>query len=95
MDLPGHEDRWDTHFFRQIGLEDLLENDAQIIGCEIRPDGVSRSVTVWTPKRSGRSGLIPGTPVATSIIDAHAGGIGVGCRRCHRRTTTDFKHRWR
>lgn len=72
----GHEDRWDTHFFRQIGLEDLLENDAQIIGREIRPMGepVGNGLT---PNAAADLGLIPGTPVATSIIDAHAGGIGV------------------
>ena len=54
----GHEDRWDTHFFRQIGPEDLLENDAQIIGREIRPMGepVGNGLT---PNAAADLGLIP------------------------------------
>lgn len=70
---------WNAAYFKSIGLEDLLQNNASKIGQEVLDPG--------TPVGSGlnenaakKLGLQPGTKVATSIIDAHAGGVGLmGC----------------
>ena len=35
----GHEDKWDDSYFRQIGLEDLLEHDAAKIGRYVKTMG--------------------------------------------------------
>ncbi len=72
----GHEGKWDKSFFNQIGLEDLLASNAKVIGERILPMGqpVGDGLTAHA---ASDLGLIPGTAVATSIIDAHAGGIGV------------------
>lgn len=71
----GHEDRWDSSYFRQIGLEELASEDYARIGQTIVAPG--------TPLGNGLSdaaakalGLRPGTPVGAGLIDAHAGGIG-------------------
>lgn len=72
----GHENRWDKYFLERIGLKELLSNNAKLIGKNIKPMGepVGNGLT---PHAARDLGLIAGTPVATSIIDAHAGGIGV------------------
>ncbi|XP_061389589.1 FGGY carbohydrate kinase domain-containing protein [Musca vetustissima] len=72
--------QWNREFFHQIGLDDLLENDAEIIGSIVKEPG--------TPVGKGLSeqaatelNLLPGTVVGTSLIDAHAGALGMfGCR---------------
>jgi len=82
---------WDRSYFEDIGLGDLSENDWSRIGNEIiepgRPCGCG-----LTEKAAIEMGLNIGTPVATSLIDAHAGGlgmIGVGLKN----QATDFKNR--
>jgi FGGY-family pentulose kinase len=72
----GHEARWDEDYFRRIGLGALADEGFARIGTAMQEMG--------TPVAGGLSaaaaaelGLSPGTPVATSVIDAHAGGIGV------------------
>ncbi|PSU55495.1 ribulokinase, partial [Photobacterium aphoticum] len=64
----GHEGKWDKSFFERIGLEDLLENNAQSIGDRILPMGqpVGNGLT---PHAADDLGLMPGTAVGTSIID--------------------------
>lgn len=66
---------WQDDFFSQIGLQDLVSNYAQI-GSIIRPVGepVANGVT---EEASSQLHLPIGTAVAVSIIDAHAGGIGI------------------
>ncbi len=71
-DLSG----WDDSFFKIIGLGDLVDEGYERIGQRVRPMG--------EPVGNGLSdiaanelGLNPGTPVGVSIIDAHAGGIGM------------------
>jgi FGGY-family pentulose kinase len=70
----GHERRWDLDFLEAIGLEELNEDIARIgakvgeIGAPIG-HGLLRSA-------ADDLGLLPGTPVGLSAIDAHAGGIG-------------------
>ena len=72
----GHEDRWDDDYFSRAGLGDLADEGYRRIGTRIRPmgepvgNGISQSV-------AKELGLPVGTPVAVSIIDAHAGGVGL------------------
>uniref|UniRef100_A0A1A9X0D3 FGGY carbohydrate kinase domain-containing protein n=1 Tax=Glossina brevipalpis TaxID=37001 RepID=A0A1A9X0D3_9MUSC len=70
---------WNKKFFEEIGLDELLKNNAEIIGRNIQEPG--------TPVGKGLSevaaeemNLLPGTIVGTALIDAHAGALGMfGC----------------
>ena len=72
----GHEARWDADYFRAIGLGDLAAEGFARIGTDVlalgMPVGTGLSATA-----AAELGLPAGTPVATSVIDAHAGGLGV------------------
>lgn len=66
---------WSESFLSDIGLRDLIECNFEKIGDEVLMPG---------QKCGGLKGdiadslnLVPGTPVAASIIDAHAGGLGM------------------
>jgi ribulose kinase len=72
----GHERRWDEGYFREIGLEDLADEGFRRIGTEILPLG-SAVRGGLSAEAAAEFGLPPGIPVATSAIDAHAGGLGV------------------
>lgn len=67
---------WNVDFLTEIGLKDLADNFFKKIGNRVlipgQPcgDGLSDDIAKVL-------GLKPGTPVATSIIDAHAGGLGM------------------
>jgi FGGY-family pentulose kinase len=71
----AHQDGWDTSYFKQIGLDDLLERDAAKIGSEVKSMGepLGRGLT---QRAASELGLLPGTAVSASIIDAHAGSLG-------------------
>jgi len=74
----GHEPpagRWDAHFFRAVGLEDIADAQFAKIGQVVRPMG--EKIGGLTTKSAAELGLAPGTAVAVSIIDAHAGGLGL------------------
>ncbi|WP_034916174.1 FGGY-family carbohydrate kinase [Erwinia sp. 9145] len=71
----GHEKRWDESYFRQIGLEDLLEHDAAKIGRSVKTMGEPLGHGL-TQRAAQEMGLLPGTAVSVSIIDAHAGSLG-------------------
>lgn len=71
----GHESRWDAGYFDAIGLGDLAREGFRRIGTTVRPMG--EPVGGLTPKAASELGLAAGTPVAVSIIDAHAGGLGL------------------
>jgi D-ribulokinase len=71
----AHEERWSYRYFERIGLGDLASDIYARIGNEIVAPG--------TPLRAGLTksaaddfGLLEGTPVGASLIDAHAGGVG-------------------
>ncbi|MEE2949979.1 MAG: FGGY-family carbohydrate kinase [Pseudomonadota bacterium] len=71
----AHEGRFDPDFFRTIGLEELAVEDFRRIGTEV--------VDIATPLAGGLTetaaadlGLLAGTPIGASLIDAHAGGVG-------------------
>jgi FGGY-family pentulose kinase len=70
----AHEDRWDADFFRGIGLGGLADEGFARIGTRIQPLG-ERAGTL-TSQAARELGLAAGIPVAVSIIDAHAGGLG-------------------
>ncbi|MBT3219753.1 MAG: FGGY-family carbohydrate kinase [Proteobacteria bacterium] len=78
----GHQDsasgsmgRWDEGFFRQVGLGDLVDEGFARIGTTVRPMG--ERIGGLTEKSANEMGLAPNTPVGVSIIDAHAGGLGL------------------
>ncbi|RWD67524.1 MAG: ribulokinase [Mesorhizobium sp.] len=76
----AHEARWDDAYFRKIGLGALADESFARIGTEIVAPGSALSGGL-TKGAAAELGLLPGTPVAAGMIDAHAGGIGsVGAR---------------
>jgi FGGY-family pentulose kinase len=72
----GHEDKWDPSYFRDIGLGGLVDEDFERIGGAIRPMGEAIGEGL-TREAAANLGLTAGIPVGVSIIDAHAGGLGV------------------
>jgi D-ribulokinase len=71
----AHEQRWDETYFRQIGLADLADEGFTRIGTTILDSGTPLGSGLTT-QAAADFGLPVGTPVAASLIDAHAGGIG-------------------
>lgn len=67
---------WDRSYYHQIGLGDLVHEDFRRIGQRVRPMGepIGRGLSA---KAALGFGLVAGTPVGVSIIDAHAGGLGL------------------
>lgn len=68
----GKEGRWDPTFFDAIGLGDI---GYPRIGERVRPMG--ENAGGLTRAAAADLGLEPGTPCGISIIDAHAGGLGL------------------
>jgi FGGY-family pentulose kinase len=75
----GHENAgkgaWSRSFFEEIGLGELLHDGARRIGSDVRP--VGDRVGLLSERAAQELGLVAGIPVAVSVIDAHAGGIGL------------------
>lgn len=71
----GHERRWDEAYFRAIGLGALADEGFARIGTEIVEGGTALAQGL-TETAANELGLLPGTPVAAGLIDAHAGGVG-------------------
>ena len=69
-------DGWSAEFFKEIGLGDLVAEAYARIGKVIRPMGEPIGNGV-TREAAEELGLAEGMPVGVSIIDAHAGGIGM------------------
>ncbi|XP_019967796.1 FGGY carbohydrate kinase domain-containing protein isoform X1 [Paralichthys olivaceus] len=67
---------WDDSFWTSIGLEDLLENNYSKIGSVTCSPGRPLGGGL-TPEAAADFGLNAGTAVGASLIDAHAGGLGV------------------
>jgi FGGY-family pentulose kinase len=67
---------WDGAFFRQIGLGDLAREKFARIGRRVRPMGEPLANGL-TCEAARNLGLHAGTPVGVSMIDAHAGGLGL------------------
>ncbi|XP_053105253.1 FGGY carbohydrate kinase domain-containing protein isoform X1 [Hemicordylus capensis] len=70
------EKGWDDSFWKLIGLEDLIADKYAKIGNEVLAPGapVGNGLTSEAAKDLG---LSKGIAVAASLIDAHAGGIGM------------------
>jgi FGGY-family pentulose kinase len=66
---------WDDGFFRGVGLSDLVDEGYARIGRRVRPMG--ERIAGLHERSASELGLVPGTPVGVSIIDAHAGGLGM------------------
>nr|CAD7426461.1 unnamed protein product [Timema monikensis] len=70
---------WSKSYFEEIGLSDLAANNWHKIGSHWKKPGclVGSGLSELAAQELG---LDPGTPVGTSMIDAHAGGLGmIGC----------------
>lgn len=76
---PSGNKGWNEDYFRQIGLLDLMEQNWKKIGSVVKEPG-SPCGNGLSEQAAEELGLQCGTPVGTSIIDAHAGGLGmIGC----------------
>ncbi|MFV0333250.1 MAG: FGGY-family carbohydrate kinase [Tropicimonas sp.] len=71
----GHEGSWDESYFRQIGLDELVDDGFARIGSEIVDPGTPLAAGL-TAEAAADLGLAPGTKVGAGLIDAHAGGVG-------------------
>jgi len=71
----AHERRWDESYFRSVGLGVLADEGFARIGQSVVDAGTPLGSGL-TAKAAAELGLRSGTPVATGVIDAHAGGIG-------------------
>ncbi len=79
----AHESRFDSDFFRLIGLGDLADEGFVRIGTEVVDPGTALGPGL-SAEAAAAFGLRPGTLVAAGLIDAHAGGIGtVGAAGVH------------
>ncbi|GMP36445.1 hypothetical protein CsSME_00008575 [Camellia sinensis var. sinensis] len=67
---------WDDDFWEEIGLGDLMDGHHAKIGRSVAFPGHALGSGL-TPTAAKELGLIAGLPVGTSLIDAHAGGVGV------------------
>jgi D-ribulokinase len=71
----AHERRWDESYFRSVGLGVLADEGFARIGQTVVDPGTPLGSGL-TANAAAELGLETGTPVATGVIDAHAGGIG-------------------
>ncbi len=84
--------RWDDDFFATVGLNELTEAGHERIGTQVRVPGVRAGEL--TALSANELGLAAGTPVSVSMIDAHAGGIGlIGMSREDLRVNDDYDGR--
>ncbi|XP_073400691.1 FGGY carbohydrate kinase domain-containing protein isoform X2 [Dendrobates tinctorius] len=67
---------WDDSFWKEIGLEDIIEDNYAKIGNRVVSPGVPVGNNL-TSQAASDLGLPEGIAVAASLIDAHAGGLGV------------------
>lgn len=76
----AEENKWNADFLRSIDLEELTHSNFSIIGNHMESPGkpVGSGLTKLAAEELG---LLPGTMVSTSLIDAHAGILGtLGCQ---------------
>ncbi|KAK0086555.1 hypothetical protein PV325_003003 [Microctonus aethiopoides] len=73
------ENNWSEEFLNKIGLSTLKDNNWRRIGNQVQVPGESIGEGL-SSEAAEELGLNKGTAVGTSIIDAHAGGLGmIGC----------------
>jgi FGGY-family pentulose kinase len=88
----GHEGRWDSAFFEAIGLGELAREGFERIGTTVLPMGTPVGQGL-SARAAAELGVPEGTPVGTSAIDAHAGGIGTIGASLHGETVPQFDRR--
>ena len=71
----AHEGRWSDSYFQRVGLGDFVSDGYAKIGTEIVVPGTPLGRGL-TGSAALELGLREGIPVAASLIDAHAGGVG-------------------
>ncbi len=75
----GHENEgrgaWSSHFFENADLLELLDDNARRIGQDVRPLG--GKLGELAKDAATELGLVAAIPVGVSIIDAHAGALGL------------------
>jgi D-ribulokinase len=71
----AHEGRWSDSYFQRVGLADFVSDGYAKIGTEIVVPGTPLGRGL-TGSAAFELGLREGIPVAASLIDAHAGGVG-------------------
>ncbi len=71
----AHEKRWDAQYFKNIDLGELADEGFVRIGTEIVEPGTALGEGL-NETAARDLGLVVGTPVGASLIDAHAGGVG-------------------
>ncbi len=71
----AHEQCWDAAYFRAIGLGELADEGFTRIGTEVVMPGTALGNGL-DARAAADLGLLLGTAVAASLIDAHAGGVG-------------------
>jgi D-ribulokinase len=71
----AHEQRWSGSYFERVGLGDLASDEYAKIGNEIVAPGTPLGAGLRT-SAAYDFGLLEGTQVGASLIDAHAGGVG-------------------
>jgi D-ribulokinase len=71
----AHEQRWSGSYFERVGLGDFVSDGYAKIGTEIVVPGAPMGRGLTGPV-AFELGLLEGTPVGASLIDAHAGGVG-------------------
>jgi FGGY-family pentulose kinase len=90
--IPGSVGSWDDTYWQSIGLGDLVSEGYRRVGTRIRPMGEPIAQGL-TKSAAADFALNPGTPVAVSIIDAHAGGVGLLGARFPEGGEVDFEKR--
>jgi D-ribulokinase len=71
----AHEGRWSPSYLERVGLGDLARGDYARIGQRIEAPGTALGAGL-SKTAAHELGLLEGTPVGASLIDAHAGGVG-------------------
>lgn len=71
----AHENRFSTSFLQAIGLGVLADERFARIGTNVAPPGTAIGAGL-SQTAADDLGLMVGTAVAASLIDAHAGGVG-------------------
>src|SRR5258707_796669 len=71
----AHEGRWSRRYLDRVGLGDLALGDYARIGQQIAAPGTALGAGL-SKTAAQELGLLEGTPVGASLIDAHAGGVG-------------------
>ena len=72
----AHEGRWSRSYFERVGLGDLVGEGYAKIGKDVVAPGTALGLGLTAPAALD-FGLLEGTPVGASLIDAHAGGVGM------------------